>query len=96
MHMKSTTLLSTVKRPRTVRLNGILSVQLGHFLPRHLFNLCSFLGRGVVDAPLRKVGEFTADIQSTYTWDKFLTVTSIQLYISTLFTIPPSHRVLDV
>lgn len=31
-----------------------------------------FLGRGVVNAPMRQVGDFTANIQSTYKWDNTL------------------------
>eukprot|EP00731_Ephydatia_muelleri_P028248 Em0019g1121a len=31
-----------------------------------------FLGRGIVNAPMRQVGDFTADIQSTFTWDNTL------------------------
>lgn len=36
--------------------------------------LFSFLGRGVVDAPLRAVGDFTGELQSTFTWDNTLVV----------------------
>eukprot|EP00731_Ephydatia_muelleri_P028233 Em0019g1106a len=31
-----------------------------------------FLGRGVVDAPVRAVGDFTGELQSTFTWDNTL------------------------
>lgn len=31
-----------------------------------------FMGRGLIDAPWRDVANFINDIQSTYTWDRFL------------------------
>lgn len=37
---------------------------------------CSFMGRGVVDSPLKEVAEFYKDIQSTFLWDHLLVVSS--------------------
>ena len=34
----------------------------------------SFLGRGIVNSSMRQVGDFTADIKSTYMWDNTLIV----------------------
>lgn len=34
----------------------------------------SFMGRGVVERPLKELGEFYKDIQSTFLWDHLLVV----------------------
>ena len=36
--------------------------------------LVCFAGRGLVDAPYTVVGEFMVDPESSFLWDKFLTV----------------------
>ena len=36
----------------------------------------SFMGRGVVDSPLKEVAEFYKDIQSTFLWDHLLVVST--------------------
>lgn len=41
--------------------------------------LLSFLGRGVIDVPLKRVAEFLKDVKNNLTWDKFLTVSTIQI-----------------
>lgn len=35
---------------------------------------CSFMGRGVVNKPLKDLAEFYKDIQSTFIWDPLLVV----------------------
>ena len=47
----------------------------------------SFLGCGVVDAPMRTVSDFISDIQSAFSWDNTLMVSWLQKAISIKFVL---------
>lgn len=36
--------------------------------------MCSFMGRGVIDVPLREVAEFLKKVENNLTWDNLLIV----------------------
>ena len=36
--------------------------------------IASFMGRGVIEVPLKEVTDFVGDIDTTFVWDKFCIV----------------------
>ena len=44
-----------------------------HKIYTYFFNP-SWMGRGVIDVPVKKVAEYIKDVQSSFIWDKLLVV----------------------
>lgn len=41
----------------------------------------SYVGQGMIDAPLSQVAEFVKDIESSYIWEKFLVVCILCMHL---------------
>lgn len=55
---------------------------------------CSFMGRGIIDRPLREVAEYIRNVQNNMTWDNFLIVcTCMTLYFTEILVTPFSNYI---
>ena len=47
----------------------------------YAYTLCSWLGRGVIDAPVQVVAERIKDVRSARIWDKLLVVRRLSVHV---------------